>query len=196
MMVREDLEGTDIGAQTPDAERQARLQQLEALADNVRQVSRAAHVIRLDEAWAETEDELSALLQDPDAADYQDLAMVHEGDHTYLYSTAFMTEQYATVAARKEEGDPVRMIAETVRYDSETYPRPTQLQVFELDPYILSPDEALDAVKRMSEDPRYADIKLIRASDGTPYLFSAGRMHPDHAQSLAEWFSVGQFNSP
>lgn len=181
---------------TPEAERQAQLQKLESLAEAVRQATRDAHVVRLDEVWTEPEEALSALLEDPELTEYQDLSVLHEGDHAYLFSTTFMTVQYATVAARKEEGDPIRLIAETVRFDSETYPRPTQMEVFQYDPYLLSPEEAMAVVEKMAQDPRYADIKLIRASNGTPYLFSADRMNSDHAQAIAEWVSVGQFDSP
>jgi hypothetical protein len=125
-----------------------------------------------------------------------DLAIVYEGRHAYLYSTRHMTRQYAEMAARIAEGNILRLIAEAVRADSATYPRPTPVGTFVERPFGLAADQITLALAHMLTDPCFDDIHRVTASDGTLFLFSTRHLEPAHAASLAEWLAVGRSNNP
>ena len=56
---------------------------------------------------------------------FDDLNLICDGGQTYAYSEQHMTRRYAESAVRARSGDLLHTIAETVRSDSATYPRPT-----------------------------------------------------------------------
>ena len=171
------------------------LARLDALADRVRSASRARGVVRLDDVWTGTEEEFLHVARGGAVSGLEDIALIRDGGRTYVYSERLMTSQYALLAARAESEDLPYIIAETVRSDSVVYPRPTSVQFFCGAPYFLSPDMVAAAVEALSSDPQYADIRQLRASDGSLYLYSAEHMHPAYAQSLAEWDAVGRFQN-
>jgi aldehyde:ferredoxin oxidoreductase len=104
-------------------------------------------------------------------------------------------EQVA-VGACAASGDAAGIIAHTVRYESATYPRPTRLETFCEAPFSIRREEVEHAVASMRRDPRFADIRAVRASDGSVFLFSSSTMEEAHARSLAEWQAVGQHEHP
>ncbi|MDI6871688.1 MAG: hypothetical protein QME79_10100 [Bacillota bacterium] len=170
--------------------------QLQELADKVRQASQGGRVVPLSEVWEGSADEFRSLLADPEAPDCSDIREVPEGDCLYLYSDRYMSRQYAEAAARSAAGDVLRAVAEAVRSDSATYPRPTPVASLAAPPFLLSAEEVLAAAEAMAKDERYQDVRLTTASDGTLFLYSALHLEPAYAESLAEWIAVGQFNSP
>jgi len=163
---------------------------LVALLERVRQASRDGAVLRLDEACG------GDLGGAGEVVPVDDLTIVYEGRHAYLYSTRHMTRQYAETAARVAEGDIPRLIAEAVRADSATYPRPTPIGTFAEPPFGLAGDQITLALERILADPGFNDIRRVTASDGTLFLFSARHLEPEHAASLAEWLAVGRSNNP
>ena len=72
----------------------------------------------------------------------------------YYYSSPFMTEAYATILLRKQ-GDPLRLIAETVRENSAAYPRPVPLDIFTQPPFDFSRQEVLNYLERMAVEKEY-----------------------------------------
>jgi hypothetical protein len=111
------------------------------------------------------------------------------------FSVQFLSETYARILLRKE-GDPLDLIAEVVRDRSAKYLRPTPLDVFQGQPFGLTPEQIQSCLERMKGQAGYRDIAQIRTSVGTVYLFSASYLDPAHASMLAEWLDVGQFNNP
>lgn len=112
-----------------------------------------------------------------------------------FYSSQFMTRAYAGLLLRKE-GEPLHLIAETVRENSALYPRPLPLGAFEQPPFSLTREEILDGLKRMAAQDAYRDIARTRTSAGNEYLYSTAHLDADHAGSLAEWIDVGQYDNP
>lgn len=175
-------------------------------------VSGAAEVVSLDEAARESVSGAgvqpaagtasgagvspAALIALAERGGLDDLAVVQAGRRTYLYSTRHMTRQYAEMAARRAEGDIPRLIAETVRADSATYPRPTPVETFAGRPFDLTADQIAPALVHLSADAAFDDIRKLTASDGTVFLYSARHLEPAHAASLAEWLAVGRANNP
>ncbi len=111
------------------------------------------------------------------------------------YSVLAMSEAYATLLTRKEEG-PLLMMAEVIRENSAIYPRPVPIDIFMESPFNLSQEEILECLKKMREQAEYQDIAQTTTSAGTLFLYSSQHLEPDHASLLAEWLDVGQANNP
>jgi hypothetical protein len=128
--------------------------------------------------------------------DNGDLKEVLDGKGNFrYYSAQSMAEPYAKILSRKG-GNPVLLMAEVIRENSQRYPRPVPLELFEGPPFDLTPDEILSCLKEMAGAKEYQDIAQTTSSIGTVFLFSRLHLEPDYASMLAEWIDVGQSKSP
>ena len=162
-------------------------EEIESFASRVREASSAGIVLLLDG---------EEMLELARSHGYDDLNLIHEGGRTYAYSEQHMTRPYAELGVRASSGDLLHAIAETVRSDSATYPRPTSVALFSEKPFRFTAEQLDTAVQAFATDPQYDDIRLVVASDGSRFLFSSKHLDAAHAASLAEWHSVGRFNNP
>jgi hypothetical protein len=153
-------------------------------------------VVRLDQVWGGTEDEFLKSIRTDAVLGFEDIALIRDFGRAYLYSERHMTGQYAEAAARAQCEDVRHVIAETVRADSVTYPRPTSVEAFTEPPFLLSRKALTAVIDGISGDPKYADIRPLRASDGSLFLFSSDHLDPAYAESLAEWIAVGSLKNP
>jgi hypothetical protein len=112
----------------------------------------------------------------------------------FLYSEMGMTDKYAEILARIEGNDPCATIAETVRSDSRTYPRPTNVSHFKQPPFRIKDDVLAVCIPQTLET--YEDIKLIKASTGAVYLYSDRYMKSELAKSHVHWLEVEQYQNP
>jgi len=117
-----------------------------------------------------------------------------EGEPRY-YSSVYMSDSYVQLLLRKE-GEPLSMIAETVRENSLVYPRPLPLTTFKNSPFDLTEEEILACLRQMADREEYGDIQQAATSIGTVFLYSTLHLDRDYASMLAEWLDVGQFNNP
>jgi hypothetical protein len=113
----------------------------------------------------------------------------------HYYSIRSMAETYAKILIRRGE-DPLLLMAEVVRENSDRYPSPVPLSMFEGSPFGLTPGEISLCLNKMAEEKEYRDIQQTTTSIGTVFLFSTLYLEPDYATFLAEWFDVGQANNP
>ncbi len=111
------------------------------------------------------------------------------------YSSLFMSEAYCGILSKKE-GDPLVLIAESVRENSAVYPRPVSLEMFGNPPFDLTPAEVHSCVEQMAGREEYKDIGQITTSAEGVFLYSKSYLEPGHAAILAEWLDVGQFDHP
>ena len=125
--------------------------------------------------------------------DLHELA-AHDGSWRY-YSSDFMTGAYAMILLQRQ-GDPLRLIAESVRQNSELYPRPIPLDIFTQPPFDFTRQEVLNYLERMGREEEYRDILQTTTSASGVYLYSALHLEPEHASMLAEWLDAGQFDNP
>lgn len=118
-------------------------------------------------------------------------------DHgkVWFYSSQWMSETYAKALVRRR-GDPVVLMAETIRENSLKYPRPIPLHLFQNPPFEMDEDEIESCLAKMKDLEGYEDIAQTTTSIGTVFLYSKAHLDPDHAAMLAEWLDVGQFNNP
>jgi hypothetical protein len=156
-------------------------------AERIREASRAGRLLSAIDAGVGCSDELTG---------FEDIVMLRRGEECCFYSDRFMSRSFAETAARVASGDPVRIVVESVRFDSATYPRPTPADAFTGPPYCLAADQLLAALAVIAGDERYADVRTVRASDGSLFLFSADHIDPDRAAAMAERLAVGQFDNP
>lgn len=130
-----------------------------------------------------------------DAEEYGDVRPIETtSGATFLYSETGMTSKYAEILARIEQNDPCAAIADTVRSDSKTYPRPTNVSLFKQRPFRMTADELDIVIPRTVET--YDDIKLIQASTGAVYLYSDRYMKTALAKSHVQWLEVEQYENP
>ena len=104
----------------------------------------------------------------------------------YYYSSQDMTQGYASMLLQKQ-GDPARLIAEVVRENSVSYPRPVPLDMFTHPPFDLTREQVLDCSgtnERPGGVPRYClhhhvgihHIPLFDALPGAGACFHARRV--------------------
>ena len=179
-----------------------------AIATMIRQSSEASQLIAEAEILRRMADQHLLISQAADPAeevgdilkkvvdgseDLHELA-AQDGSRRY-YSSHFMTETYAMILLQKQ-GDPLRLIAETVRENSAVYPRPVPLDIFTQPPFDLTRQEVLNDLERMAAEEEYRDIVPTTTSASRVFLYSTLHLEPEYASMLAEWLDVGQFNNP
>ena len=120
--------------------------------------------------------------------------IAQDGTRRY-YSSHFMTEAYATILLRKQ-GDPLRLIAKTVRENSAAYPHPVPMDIFTQPPFAFSRQEVLNYLERMAAEEEYRDIVPTTTSASRMFLYSTIYLEADYASMLAEWIDVGQLDNP
>ena len=180
------------------AEKEAAAQErLQAVADHIRHESRAAHITSPEVFAAEpffySEEELDSVWKslgsDPAYADIVRTADEKTGAEV-LHSTTYLTVPYARLLLRTQADDPVFLIAQTVRDYSETYPRPTSVEFFGLEPFELPLEEVFAHLTIMAPLEEYADIKQLTVSNGMVYLYSDRHLTEPRARNIAQWDEV------
>ncbi len=160
----------------------------------IRARSAEAKLLTLEELAARfPENDLAASIA---AAGAPDLESIAGKAAVYWFSALGMTRAYATHLARVEEGDPVKLVAEVVREESRTYPRPTPLDSFANRPFGLSKGALSDILESLGVGEETADIRVCRSSNGAVYLYSTRYLTQEHAEGLAEWDAVERWNNP
>jgi hypothetical protein len=113
----------------------------------------------------------------------------------YYHSVQSMSQTYAGILVWKLE-NPLWLIAEVVRKNSQLYPRPVSVDSFLEPPFDLTSEEIEECLTTMGEQKEYQDIAQTITSVGTRFVYSTQHLDPDHAVTLAEWLDVGQVNNP
>ncbi|MGA4620549.1 YdhW family putative oxidoreductase system protein [Citrobacter meridianamericanus] len=171
------------------------------VADFIRQHSVSGQLVArslfLLPPYSVPETDLSALL---DAlcldANSTDITCVQGTEDAYFYSTQTMTANYANMCVQVVENDICLAIAEAVRFDCRTYPRPYKVAMLMQPPYSFESQQVTAALTAMEMHPDYADIRTVESSNAEPYLFSERFMSYGKAYGLCEWLEVEQYQNP
>ncbi|KPU46164.1 hypothetical protein OXPF_02740 [Oxobacter pfennigii] len=151
----------------------------------------------LDEPFSLEVDEVFSTIDELKLREeFKDIYTIKGAQAIYLFSDKFIVINYAKMMVLVEEKDMFKLIADTVRFDSKTYPRPTNPRVFLKSPFNLSKEIVDDILVKIKAKPEYADIKESRASNNVIYLFSENYMSQAYADSLTEWLEVGLSENP
>jgi hypothetical protein len=153
-------------------------------------VAESAHAVEAPAEGVLQEAVISAALES-----HQDLQELAHDGRSFYYSALFMSESYAGILLRKR-GDPLSLMAEIVRENSEVYPRPVPLDTLTHVPFDLTHEEIESCIERMAVCEEFKDIRQTTTSAGTIFLYSTLHLEPDHATMLAEWLDVAQFENP
>ena len=122
-------------------------------------------------------------------ADDPELALVCGPDGEEFYRHAgLMSATYAEILAGKSS--PCLLIARTVRKNSQEYPRPIALDIFEYPPFDFDPQSIQACLRSMDADADFGDIRFVESSAGTVYLYSTRYLEHDYAAFLAERMDV------
>lgn len=179
-----------------ETEEEKRHKKITALGKIVRRVSGEARVLKLDTLYTDHRfndpEEVASLFKEMKedekyAEKYKDIVIVKGSKATYLYSEHSMTTNFANIMIRLEDKDVFTTIAETVRFDSKTYPRATNSTAFFDYPYYIPKDQFGDIVKGLGNKPDFKDIHTYTASNGGLYLYSDLYMPPERAANLVEF---------
>ncbi|WP_436858506.1 YdhW family putative oxidoreductase system protein [Citrobacter tructae] len=125
-----------------------------------------------------------------------DIECVHGSQDDYYFSTQTMTANYADMCVQVVEKDICRAIAQAVRFDCQTYPRPYKVAMLEQSPYGFDPQQIETALAAIETHPDFADIRPVAASNDALYLFSERYMSYGKAYGLCEWLEVEQYQNP
>ena len=176
----------------------------EAVAALIRQESRAGRLVAEAEILHRMTEQSDRSLQPEEMriliaksiTDNDDLAGLPAGDGSRLYySSQFMTEAYAGLLLEKQ-GDPLQLVAQTVRRHSADYPRPVPLDLFTQPPFSFTNEDIRGLLERMAALGEYRDIARTTTSSSREFLYSTLHLEPEHASALAEWLDVGQSENP
>ncbi|HFQ8228333.1 TPA: YdhW family putative oxidoreductase system protein [Citrobacter freundii] len=188
--------------QVADADEQAVPESpAEIVADFIRQSSANGQLVArelfLQPPYSVEEAELVPLLETlREGLAGDDIAWVQGSQDDYYYSTQTMTANYADMCVQVVEKDICRAIAQAVRFDCQTYPRPYKIAMLEQSPYGFEPQQIQAALAAIETHPDYADIRTVTSSNDVPYLFSERFMSYGKAYGLCEWLEVEQFQNP
>lgn len=151
----------------------------------------------LEEPFSLDVEEIHPLLDELMARqEYSDIVRNNGKEHIYLFSDKYITKNYAKMMILTEEKDLLKLIAETVRNESKTYPRPTDSRLFGKRPFNLTKDDFLQVYELLKRNDDYSDIEETRASNNALYLYSTKHMNHAHAKRLAEWIEVEAEQNP
>lgn len=125
-----------------------------------------------------------------------DIKLMRGTKDIYYFSENHMTAAYALHLFRVAEKDPAKMVADTVRDESRTYPRPTPAYSFLQPPFNMTEAELDGVLWQISQRSDMADIKKTTVSNGALYLYSTLHLTVLHAETMAEWNEVGQAENP
>lgn len=173
----------------------------EIMADFIRQSSANGQLVArelfLQSPYSVEEAALAPLLETlREGLAGDDIAWVQGSQDEYYYSTQTMTANYADMCVQVVEKDICRAIAQAVRFDCQTYPRPYKVAMLEQSPYDFAPQQIEAALAAIETHPDYADIRTVASSNDVPYLFSERFMSYGKAYGLCEWLEVEQFQNP
>ena len=113
---------------------------------------------------------------------------------TVYYIRTEMSDVYAGILAGK--GNPAALLANVVRENSQLYPRPVPLDLFEYPPFDFTPEVVQECLQKLAATPECADIRFVESAVGTVYLYSNQYMDHDHAEFLAERADTGLIMNP
>lgn len=195
------LVDTKVNTEVVESEEEKRAKKMIVIGKRIRKASKLGEIYKIEMFYEdkkfEDKEELESLLAEMKTIEkYADIVSVNGSKTTYFYSSEHMTINYANIMIRLEDKDIFTTIAETTRFDSKTYPQPTDIRVFSDRPYHFPEEQVLEAIEAMKSREEYSDIQSCFTSNGLHFLFSNQHMERNYAEALAQWYGVDLLNNP
>lgn len=167
----------------------------------IRKESKIGHLTNIDTiidfAEIELDDAEKVISALNDENEFIELKLIQDSEgKNYYYSANEMTDKYANIMMGLNNNDFLKLIADSVRYESKVYPRPTYLKQFTSSPYNFEENKLLEILDSINENSDYSDLKYTEASNGVRFIYSDRHMKPGYAKYLAEWIEVKQDEIP
>ncbi|RLM20719.1 hypothetical protein BIY29_14735 [Brenneria alni] len=172
-----------------------------AVADYIRQCSAAGELVNIQcfqqAPYALDVQAIKGLFEQINASETcTDILSIGSDEERYYYSDRSMSHNYARILVFTHQPDVCKTIADTVRFECQTYPRPYKVQMLRFPPYAFDQEKIDGAVRFFEQSDEFQDIRLVAASNGEPYLFSERFMSYGKAKGLCEWIEVEQYDNP
>ena len=162
-----------------------------ATSDKIRQAAKNGKFVRLSELCTEFEldrEVMLAVIAEMKAQEgYDDLYCYEGTKEIYYYVYPKIAHNYVRNCALAESDDIERIVAEVVRYESKTYPRPTCTEAFGRFPYRYTSHQVKVALERMLPNAEYADLKTYTSKvQQKLYIYSTQYLDVKRAEFLAD----------
>ncbi|MCG8156991.1 YdhW family putative oxidoreductase system protein [Brenneria goodwinii] len=172
-----------------------------AVADDIRQRSAAGELVDIrcfqEAPYSLDAQSVGQLFEQINASEAcADILSINNGEERYYYSDRSMSHNYARILVFTHEQNVCKTIADTVRFECQTYPRPYKVQMLSFPPYSFDQEKIDGALRFFEQSDEFQDIRIIAASNGEPYLFSEHFMSYGKAKGLCEWIEVEQYENP
>lgn len=102
----------------------------------------------------------------------------------YFHFRPLLSSSYARMLSTKN--NPIEAIVDMVRETSRIYPALTPIDVFELEPFSMKPEDIQLVLKQISADPDKKDIRFTTNSVDGVFLYSNRYIDDDYADALAD----------
>lgn len=176
----EEMNGAPAGEErelTPEEKEQALKERIWAVvAQQVRESGRKEQYVTLSEISAQLELErepMRAVMEEMQAQEpYRDICVYEGAKDLYYYTYPLLAHNYVRTLAMAQEDDLASIIAQTVRYESKTYPRATLIDTFSQAPYHYTGIQVRRMLERMQKDEQYKDLETYESKGKNFYIFS------------------------
>lgn len=185
--VRDDFDTEDSQTKSEeDGQAAVEATKAQKLAEYIRSRTKGTFLTSQSSLQREVEELESLLLELESEEEFKDIKISKGNQDCYYYSSDFMSDNYAMIAALVEEKDLAVTIAKMVRFNCKTYPVPTPAAYFERSPYFATAAQLDRAVSVLQLKKEYGDIKVFANSTQDMYFYSSEYMSDRYARALAE----------
>lgn len=163
----------------------------EAIAQIIRENGKQEHYATLTDLMGQLEmekDVLLAAIEEMKAQEeYKDICVYEGVKDRYYYTYPLLAHNYVKNVAMAQEDDLPHTIAEVVRYESQTYPRATDIETFTKFPYHYTVIQVKRMLERMQKEEQYQDLQTYESSHKNFYVYSSKFFTKQHATFLIEF---------
>lgn len=166
--------------------------EIERLADYIRMRSKGAQlacrsVLASELDWDETVDVDQLISEMMADSTNSDICLRKGIKNYYYYSTEFMSNNFAMIAALVLDKNIPKAIADMVRFNEKTYHLPTPAMKFTQYPYNYTKVQLEQGIITMLRQPENKDIGTVTTGNHKTYLFHNIDAMPERlARALAE----------
>ena len=189
---------TEFQELTPEQKlEQLKLRLWSVIGQMIRESARQEQYLSLTDICVQTELErnttLDLMAEMREQEEYNDIFAYAGAKDTYYYTYPTLAHNYVKNLVLAQEDDLPRIIAETVRYESKTYPRATNIDTFSKYPYHYTTIQIKRMLERMRGQEAYQDLQTYESKNKNFYIFSTLHLSPSYASYLVE-FTENKWN--
>lgn len=163
----------------------------DAIAQAIRESGKQEQYLTLSDLSGQMEIEKDALLTTIQELqmqeEYKDICVYQGAKELYYYTYPLLAHNYVKNVALAQEDELPRTIAEVARYESQIYPRATDIKTFTKFPYRYTEIQVKRMLERMRKEEQYQDLQTYESSHKNFYVYSSKFFTRQHAVFLIEF---------